>query len=434
MQQFDPIGDYLLHPDYGAWLADTLSFIQSPTAQEKLSANTDADGDDFWTELGSASGFLRPYKVADGVLQIPVFGALMHRFPYAFGSWATGYDYIREAVKRGLGDENVRGIALVVDSPGGMVSGCFDLADYINEAANEKPILAVASEHAYSAAYAIASAATSITVARTGGVGSIGVVATHVDMSKAVEDRGMKVTFIHAGQHKVDGNPYEPLPDNVRARIQERVDTTYSLFVSTVARNRSMDETAVRATEADVFMSQESVENGLADEVGPFMDALAAFAVSLSQPEREIEMSNENNAVDQAAHLKAVADAKSEGLTEGKATGLTEGASAERQRIKGIMDSDEAKKRPVAAQAAAMDTDMSVDAAKAFLAKLPEEGAAQSAAAPKEAPKAAAASAFENAMASTGNPDLGAQEDSVEEEDVVDRIFRNAGVADKAKA
>jgi ClpP class serine protease len=160
--------------------------------------------DDFWFDSTDWRCEYRPYIVKDGILQIPVKGVLLHDFPYAFGDYATGYPYIWRAYQRGMDDGQVKGIALVVDSPGGEVAGNFDLVDKMFARRDEKEVRAYAAESMYSAAYSIGSVASKIIVSRTGGVGSIGVVTGHVDMSGALEQRGFKVTFIYFGKHKVD--------------------------------------------------------------------------------------------------------------------------------------------------------------------------------------------------------------------------------------
>lgn len=336
--------------------------------------------DDFWFDASDWRSAYRPYIVKNGILMIPVKGVLLHDFGYQFGSWATGYTYIWKAFERGLADGNVRGIALICDSPGGQVAGNFELVDRMYAARGEKPIRAYAAESAYSAAYSIASVADpgGVNITRTGGVGSIGVLTVHVDVSKAMDSDGVKVTFIFAGKHKVDGNPYEPLPDDVKARIQERIDELYAVFVSTVARNRAMDEKAIRATEALTFTATQAVSNGLADSIGSLDDAIAVFSADLSNEDEDEDMAivPDKVAADQAA---AIDTARSEGATQGRneglETGRKEGATAERARIVAILGSDEGKKRPKAAMSAALRTDMTVEQASAFLGDLAVEQA-----------------------------------------------------------
>lgn len=240
---------------------------------------------EFEALVGSSAGQpaeYRGYEVVDGVAVIPIEGTLVNKLgtlrPY---SGMTGYDGIRECYLNALEDSAVRAIALDIDSPGGEVSGCFDLVDLIFENRGRKPCWSILTDMACSAAYAIASASDEISLSRTGYSGSVGVATMHVDWSKHLSDEGIKVTLIHSGAHKVDGNPYEALPEDVRDAIQAESDEIYELFVSTVARNRGMDAAKVRATEARVFMGQTAVDTGLADAVEAPDQAFAALVSTL---------------------------------------------------------------------------------------------------------------------------------------------------------
>ena len=369
---FAGFGDFdsvLIAPDQNTRVTACLRALAAyPQAEQIFAAAHDMAQDDYWPSQESWQSSLKPYVVKQGVLQIPVKGVLLHNFPFAVGSYATGYYYIQKALERGLADPDVKGIALVCDSPGGHVAGCFELVDRIYAARSVKPIAAFAHEHAFSAAYAVASAASRITVSKTGGVGSIGVVTMHVDWSKAMDQAGIKVTFIFAGKHKVDGNPYEALSDDAKARIQSRIDETYGVFTSAVSRNRKVPEKAVRDTEALTFTASEAVDQKLADRIGPLDDALAQFSTCLLADDGDDTMSTEQKGVAQADHEAAVQAAASTAAATAK--------TAERKRIADIKALDEAKDRPVAAENVALETDMSVEQAKAFLAKMPKEVAA----------------------------------------------------------
>jgi signal peptide peptidase SppA len=208
------------------------------------------------------------YDVVEGVAVIPIEGTLVQKLgtlrPF---SGMTGYDGIRQNLFTALADPDVRAIALDIDSPGGEVAGCFDLVDTIYGVRGEKPIWAILDESAYSAAYAIASAADKIFVPRTGGVGSIGVIWMHVDLSEALTTEGIKVTFITYGDRKADGHSEIPLSKEARKLIQGDIDTMGELFVETVARNRNIAASKVRETEAATFLGAEGVRLGLADAV-----------------------------------------------------------------------------------------------------------------------------------------------------------------------
>ena len=100
-------------------------------------------------------------------------------------------------------------------------------------------------------------------------------------MSGMLEDFGVKVTLIHAGAHKVDGNPLEPLPDGVRASIQAEIDAVWNIFIDTVAQARALEANAVRATEARVYRAEDALAQGLIDGVAPARAVAQAFAEEL---------------------------------------------------------------------------------------------------------------------------------------------------------
>ncbi|OAT41366.1 head-tail preconnector protein [Hafnia paralvei ATCC 29927] len=222
------------------------------------------DDDDSFTRQARDTG----YDVVEGVAIIPIQGTLVQKLgtlrPY---SGMTGYDGIRACFLRAMNDSEVTAICLDIDSPGGEVAGCFDLVDEIYASRGSKPIWAILSESAYSAAYALASAADKIIVPRTGGVGSVGVIVMHVDWSQKIKSEGLQVTIITYGDRKAESNPYEPLSDAARKAIQSDIDEMGRLFVSTVSRNRGIAEKTIRDTEAACFLGADGVQLGLADKV-----------------------------------------------------------------------------------------------------------------------------------------------------------------------
>ena len=221
----------------------------------------------------------------EGIAVIPVFGTLVKRAgAIEAASGLTSYGHLEDRIMDAATDPAVRAVLLDVDSPGGEAAGVFDLSDLVYEARSLKPVWAVADEEAFSGAYAIASAAERLIVPRTGGLGSIGVVAVHVDRSARDAMEGFRTTTVYAGAAKNDFNPHETLKDGARQTLQAEVDRVYALFVDTVARNRGLTADAVRATEARLFFGEDAVRAGLADEVGTLRDALAALAVTLAEP------------------------------------------------------------------------------------------------------------------------------------------------------
>lgn len=193
------------------------------------------------------------------------------------------YESLGEAIDRLAADETVSAIFLRIDSPGGMASNLFDLTDRIYAARASKPVWAIVDDMAYSAAYAIAAACERIFVSRTGGVGSVGVVAYHVDQSQADINAGIKVTPIFSGSHKVDFSPHAPLSDEAKAREQAAVDSLYDLFCSSVATYRGLTPEAVKATEALTYQGQACIDVGFATDLGTFADALVALSAPVAE-------------------------------------------------------------------------------------------------------------------------------------------------------
>jgi len=218
----------------------------------ELTARAVLPAEMFTTRRGERSD--RGYRVVDGVAVISAMGGLVHRTKLAAdSSLLIGYNDLAADLEDALAKADVHAIALVFDSPGGEVSGAFELAERIYAARGHKPLVAVADGMAASAAYLAASAADEVVVSATSYVGSIGVVMRHVDFSRALANDGITVSHIFAGEHKIDGNPYQPLPDAVRNALQADIEGLYQMFVQAVAKHRGLDEQAVRDTRAGVY-------------------------------------------------------------------------------------------------------------------------------------------------------------------------------------
>lgn len=214
-----------------------------------------------------------------GIAVIPVVGSLVRRtVGLDPASGFTSYAEIAGMVDAAIADPSVEGIVLDIDSPGGEAGGVFELGERIRAADGVKPVWAIASDTAFSAAYAIGCAASRLLVSRTGGVGSIGVIAMHVDQTARDAQQGYRYTPITAGDHKNDFSPHEKLGPEAHARLQAEVDRLYSMFVDHVAAMRKLDADAVRATEAGIYFGMDAVTAGLADAVGSLDAVLAEFS------------------------------------------------------------------------------------------------------------------------------------------------------------
>lgn len=358
----------------------------------------------------------RGYRVTEGVAVISAMGGLVHRTRLeADSSLLIGYNDLAADMEDALAKSEVHAIALVMDSPGGEVSGAFELADRIYAARGSKPVVAVADGMAASAAYLAASAADEVVLSATSYVGSIGVVMRHVDFSRALANEGISVSHIFAGDHKVDGNPYQPLPDAVRANLQADIEGLYQMFIQAVAQHRGMPEQAVRDTRASVYRGVAAVAARLADRIGTADAVIAELAArrarsypagaGLSSQPKGISMTQpitETTAVASASPAAATTTAPAAASSAAPAQASleqarTEGATAERVRVAAILGHANASANPAITQQC-ITTGLSAEQAKGFLDVAP--AAAVAALAP------AATNQFAQAMAAMGNPDV----------------------------
>ena len=238
-------------------------------------------------DLAAPAAFSPPARDAPAhpskIAVIPIHGTLVRRtVGLEAESGLTSYAGLAAQLDAALASPDVAAILLDIDSPGGESGGVFDLADRIRAATRIKPVWAVANDMAFSAAYALASAASKVFVSRTGGVGSIGVIAMHVDQSEKDVQDGVRYTAVFAGDRKNDLNPHEPISSEAHAFLKAEVNRIYGLFVETVARNRGIEPSTVRDTEAGLFFGQAAVAIGLADAVGTFDDALTQLLETVS--------------------------------------------------------------------------------------------------------------------------------------------------------
>jgi len=387
----------------------------------ELTARAVLPAEMFTTRRGERSD--RGYRVVDGVAVISAMGGLVHRTKLAAdSSLLIGYNDLAADLEDALAKADVHAIALVFDSPGGEVSGAFELAERIYAARGHKPMVAVADGMAASAAYLAASAADEVVVSATSYVGSIGVVMRHVDFSRALANDGITVSHIFAGEHKIDGNPYQPLPDAVRNALQADIEGLYQMFVQAVAKHRGLDEQAVRDTRAGVYRGVAAVAARLADRIGT-VDAVVAelaarrnhavaAAVGISLQPWETSMSHASAtaaaaapaapadattttsaATTAAAAPTAPATASQADLDKARA----EGAAAERARVAAITGHPNAAANPGITQQC-IATGLSAEQAKGFLDAAP--------AAATTTASAQADNQFAAAMAAMGNPNV----------------------------
>lgn len=358
----------LVLPTAGEAMLDLVADRVSPTGAEPARPETSR----FVGRHRDQTGQPRLARREGRTALVDVVGGLVNRGAWVGADFCTGlvsYEGLRAQLREIAADPKVDNVILDIDSPGGEASGMFALAAAIRDLRRSKHVVAVVDDMAASAGYGIAASADEIIVSPTSVVGSIGVVMLHLDKSKNMERRGVAPTFIYAGAHKVDGHPFGPLPDDVRADLQRDVAAFYRQFVATVAegRGRRLSASAAQKTEARTFIGADAVKAGLADRIGSLDDVLA----ELNRPSR-------------ARTSPSLPKGKSTMYGEPDPTALAAARTAERARIKSILTLPEAQGRQSSAMAFALDSDMSAEAAKAALAGIPTASGATTTPAPDQ--------------------------------------------------
>jgi len=235
--------------------------------QELIEAKYGEDGDRAEDE----------YEVIDGVAVLPVYGTIGKKMNLmSMLSGGTSTDILKRNTQLALADDSVEGILLDINSPGGVVEGTKEYADFLYSVRGQKPIIAHTGNQMTSAAYWIGSAADKIIAFDTAEVGSIGVRTVHYDYSKRLEDSGVVKTDIYTGKYKALLTDAKPLSDEGREYLQEMVDKYFKMFVESVGKNLnlSFDDALKLASDSKVFLAQDALSIGMIHEIGTFEKAI----------------------------------------------------------------------------------------------------------------------------------------------------------------
>lgn len=327
----------------------------------------------------------------DGVAIIPVTGPLF-RYANIFTaiSGASSYELIARDFMSALENPQITSIILDIDSPGGEVNGVSELASMIFDARGTKPVIAYASGDAASGAYWIASAADEIVVSETSALGSIGVVGIYRGKSAKESTETVEIVSSQSPHKRLD-----PMSDDGRAKLQTRIDSMADVFVSTIARNRSVtpDHVLEHYGGGDVMIGANAVNAGLADRIGSLERLIIELSspktpsppiegfFSSTQPKKEKKPMNLEQLKTDHPDLVASLHA--------------EGSAKEKQRLKDILSCEAAEGRQKLAQEIALHTEINAMDAQHLMKS-----------APKDEPEKSQSSSFERVMSSIPNPEI----------------------------
>lgn len=230
---------------------------------------------------------------ARGIAVLPVHGFITRRATFwssLFGG--TSLQELEAATRDAVANPAVKAIVLDIDSPGGSVTGVHETFEVLRAANAVKPIHASISGLGASAAYWLASAASSIAVSPSAEVGSIGVFGMHADRSAFFASRGVTFSVFASPAAKAEGTDVVPLTDEARSAMRARVESHYARFVEDVATGRSTTADAVRAGygQGRVVGSEAALAAGLVDRIATPEAVLASTANALADRARRDEL------------------------------------------------------------------------------------------------------------------------------------------------
>lgn len=411
----------------------------------KLSANDETEDSNSLKQRAENFNADRPEhrryfydSFTEGVAVLSIEGSLVHKYGYLNpSSGMTGYDGIKRRIDYALSDPECNQIMLDMDSPGGEVAGCFDLADYIYSIRGQKKITAFVNDLAASACYAIASQCDQIYISQTGRAGSIGVIMAHTNIEEALAKAGREITLIFSGDHKADGNPYAALPESVRAQFQKECTESHQQFAEKVAKGRGLTVEAVLGTQARVYSGQAAIDAGLADEmmashdIIPHLISQGAGSSNNSlyladQPatlNAEVNMPDKNKAKDKPNQGAVVEGQDQQAVVEGQGQQLDAGAAMQ-ARIAGIMDNDLSATNPGLSKHLAFSTSLTVEQASAVMTAAEGDK-------PKvtDAPNQDAANSFAKVVAESSADAIAPEADSDEGKTQLARVLEAADAA-----
>lgn len=438
------------------WLLEPSAFREmlATSASQAIDFKTAAES---WNSSATSSS---NGETRSRVHLIPVNGVLMRQA--SFWSWLfdeTAYEQLEKDVEAAVSDADVDAIVLLIDSPGGEVTGVAEFAKKLRALAEKKPIIAYGIGSICSAAYWIASACNEIIISPTSSVGSIGCVMEWSDAKVARERAGITDYQIVSSQSP--DKRLDAATDEGRAALQKHVDSLAQIFIDAVADFRAVPAATVAQDfgKGGVFVGQEAVTAGLADHVGSLDEVISAYgtetlgalpdangdddmlkkfakasakattksakiSAKAKAEEDDQEAEDEEDQVAEDEDDTSAEDDQDDTSAEDEDDVAAEGdddetsaedeeeeaedeeeapaskkASSEQRRIGAILNSEHARGRSALAKHFALETRMSPKAAIAALKKAPQTGAVR--------PKSSANSDWTQAMRAQVNPKVG---------------------------
>lgn len=212
------------------------------------------------------------YIIKDNIAEIKIKGVMSGNidiFSLLFGGGCCTTQ-IESSFIDAQKNDDVKGILLHVDSPGGNTQGTENLSNTIYSYRGKKPVITFIEGECCSAAYWVASNSDYLIASGdTNIIGSIGVLRTNFDLTRQAENEGVKIDFTTSGKYKATGNRFKALTGEDKEYLQSIIDSMFNIFVKSISKARDMAESDILESAGDgqVFLSKKALDIGFIDEI-----------------------------------------------------------------------------------------------------------------------------------------------------------------------
>jgi len=297
------------------WAGTEHSLALAMEAHDRMMAGVYEDDEDEEDEVPFN------YSVQGDIAVVTIKGSLTNRDAwYNRYLGVTSYGDIRKAMLYAAERPEIKAIVLDIDSGGGAVSGVADAGNLIRLIdKNVKPVYSFSDGAMCSAAYWLGCSAREVYSSNVSTVGSIGVIATHMEYSKALKEAGIGVTVVRAGEYKALINSMEPLSEKAQTQLQNQLNAAYNVFLEHVADCR---KTTVNLCDANMaqgreFFGKEALAAGLVDGIETFDSTMNRVVSKL--------LDNENHSYNNSGNYQRGIDMTKKALTETDIAALAAG-------------------------------------------------------------------------------------------------------------
>ncbi|MCL9818573.1 signal peptide peptidase SppA [Helicobacter colisuis] len=183
-------------------------------------------------------------------------------------------DSFLEELSKLENNPNIKGVLLVIDSPGGTIPPSVEISEAVKRIRSKKPIVVYAQGSMASGSYLAGVWADRIIANKGALVGSIGVILNGVDVSELAEKLGIKTQILKAGIYKEAGTFMRPWNKQEEEMLKGLIKEQYEMFVSEVVAARNLEITKEGDfAQGRVFSASNALKLGLVDSIGSIYEA-----------------------------------------------------------------------------------------------------------------------------------------------------------------